>query len=217
MKRHFIYLLTGLVLAGSSAHAQEGVIRVIQPDGTVQEAQIPARKAPVEPQSAPAAVPAPVSAPAPVIEAAPTPPQAVSPADLAVSAPKKVEAPAEKPAEKSVEKSAKKAKPVKAAKPKKAPKPASVEASKSIPAPDALGKVMTPPRPVPQIVPGAYITKAQALDIALDYAPPAKSYDVLPRTYHDGRFIYVVQFATENGPRDILIDAKDGTIINKAR
>lgn len=207
MKRHFIYLLTGLVLAGSSAQAQDGVIRVIQPDGTVQEAQIPARKAPVEPQTAPVAAPA----PAPVIEPAPMPPQAVSPADLAVSAPKKVEAPAEKP----VEKSAKKAKPVKAVKPKKDPKPP--EASKPIPAPDALGKVMTPPRPVPQIAPGAYITKAQALEIALDYAPPAKSYDVLPRTYKDGRFIYVVQFATEDGPRDILIDAKDGAVINKAR
>lgn len=205
MKNRSILLALCLFFVPSSVWAQDSVIRVIQPDGSVIEAEMPKPKTPS--QSEPSQAAPPQVQPAPLPE--------VLPSDLAVSPP--VTTPkAKKPAKKFMP-----AKSVKtpSAKPQKGKTPKAAQDLKPapLPEPDALGKSMLPPRAKPEAAPGEYISKAQALRIALDYAPPARTYDVLPRTYDDGRFIYIVRFATEAGSRDILIDAKDGAIINKAR
>jgi uncharacterized membrane protein YkoI len=215
MKRHFIIIIVGLVFAGPPVHAQEGVIRVIQPDGSVEEAEIPAAKPPAAPQKPETALPAPAAS-APTAATTPVPkaqkPAPKSPSDMAVSPPAKTQ---NKPKNQVSESASKKPAKAQNKKDKKPKDEAKIDGP--LPAPDLQAKPMMPLPPLPKPAPGEYISKTQALNIALGYAPPVRSYDVLPRTYHDGRFIYVVRFITDQGPRDILIDASDGSVINLAR
>jgi uncharacterized membrane protein YkoI len=62
---------------------------------------------------------------------------------------------------------------------------------------------------------GVVIDSDTALRIALEYAPPARSFTVYEGRQHKGRVVYQVTFRTEGGPHDILIDAEDGKVWKK--
>jgi hypothetical protein len=68
------------------------------------------------------------------------------------------------------------------------------------------------PSSTPTVAPGAEITKELALQIAMQDAPPARSVNVVPRTYQ-GQQVFVVQFRTEDGLQEVLVDRTHGNII----
>lgn len=57
-----------------------------------------------------------------------------------------------------------------------------------------------------------YITRDAALRIALDVAPPARRFNVVPVTYKD-KPAYQVTFVTDDGTKEIMIDAQTGDIM----
>jgi hypothetical protein len=105
-----------------------------------------------------------------------------------------------KPAKKDNKKTAKKDKAKKGKKDKKGQKK-KASSSQAVKLPEAP--------PAYDIPPGTEITPEIAKMVALDYAPPARSVEILPRT-HKGRDVYVVRFRTDDGFVDVLVDAKTG-------
>lgn len=66
----------------------------------------------------------------------------------------------------------------------------------------------------PPAMRGAGVSQAEAVDIALGYAPPARRMEVLERTYNNLP-VYVVRFyeAETGAPVDVLVDVFSGRII----
>jgi uncharacterized membrane protein YkoI len=54
-----------------------------------------------------------------------------------------------------------------------------------------------------------------ALRIALEYAPPARSFTVHEGRQYQGKSVYQVTFKTENGAHDVLIDSTNGDVLKK--
>lgn len=75
-------------------------------------------------------------------------------------------------------------------------------------APNVPGKDLDA-RPPLDIPPGTEITPQVAKMIALDYAPPSRGIEVLPRVHND-KPVYVVRFRTDDGLKDVLIDRETG-------
>lgn len=59
------------------------------------------------------------------------------------------------------------------------------------------------------------IDKDVALRIALEYAPPARSFTVYEGRQYKDRIVYQVTFRTEGGPHDILVDAETGDVLKR--
>lgn len=59
------------------------------------------------------------------------------------------------------------------------------------------------------------MTRDIALRIALEYAPPARSFTVFEGRDYKGRIVYQVTFKTEGGPHDILVDAQNGKVLKR--
>jgi uncharacterized membrane protein YkoI len=59
----------------------------------------------------------------------------------------------------------------------------------------------------------AFISRNEALAIAIENAPPARNY-VLQRTMIDGKPAYAVDFKTDEGAYTVNIDAESGAILN---
>ncbi len=195
-----LYLCSALFLLviPSPSLAQGGAITIKKDDGTVEVFEIP--DAPPAPVQAPYEIrPSVMSAPAAVEK----PVVPVKP-DMAV----------EKPAKPAVKKAVKET-----AKNKVKPKP---KAKSKIKKPDVVSPpkkqvkilkepIMPEPRSLP---PGTVVTADLAKSIALEYAPPARSMDAVERLY-EGRKVFVVTFATETGPYDVLVDAQTGAVVKK--
>ena len=62
---------------------------------------------------------------------------------------------------------------------------------------------------------GVVIDSDTALRIALEYAPPARSFTVYEGRKYKDRVVYQVTFRTEGGPHDILIDSENGDVLKK--
>lgn len=62
---------------------------------------------------------------------------------------------------------------------------------------------------------GVVITKDVALRIALEVAPPSRSFTVLDGRDYKGTTVYQVSFKTENGMHDVLVDAQNGKILKQ--
>ncbi len=120
---------------------------------------------------------------------------------------KKEAAPVAKPEKKSEQKSEK---------PQKAPKEKPV---KEKPAKPVKEVVPLKPKPVsnpaykPVIAPGAELTREEAMAVAIESTSMmARGLDAFPRTL-DNRKVWVVVFKTDQGERDILVDAETGEIV----
>ncbi|MEM9469902.1 MAG: PepSY domain-containing protein, partial [Pseudomonadota bacterium] len=59
------------------------------------------------------------------------------------------------------------------------------------------------------------IDKDAALRIALEYAPPARSYTVFENRQFQDRVVYQVSFRTPEGVHDVLVDAENGKVLKK--
>jgi len=189
------------------AHAQD-TITVINEDGTKTSIDIG---------------PSPLgsSAPPPVelrIEpkaksAAPALSVAVDPAPVAKPA-KKAAAPEKKkaPVKKETASKKKKAQPEKKAKQKPAPKSKKKQAAPAAPVPAPATTLKRPPATsAPQRL-GEQMTPDDAIRIALDAAPPARSVNAHPVNYK-GLHAYQVVFATEDGNRSVFVDRETGKIV----
>lgn len=188
--RYFLFILVLLAFA-APAVADEPLIKVIREDGSVDVYNIPQRSPsppPVETDSGPTLED--------VMAATPVPPK---------------EKPSSKPGMKL------EPKPLKAAAANETPKKSEMkkEAKPSVhqasvaPAPKII-----PPKPVAalSVPPGQEVTRELALAIALPHAPPARSVNVVQRTY-EGKLVYLVQFKTDSGDRDVLVDARNGDVV----
>jgi hypothetical protein len=206
MKKTALILLVTVSIFPFCALAQDNLIRIIHDDGRVDEIEMPGNKKHVPPEMpADTATLPPASKDSPVAED-------IAPVQAAPD-------PVERAIEKAVRETDKAPAPKVAAKPAKKKQQ---EAKKETPAesapegaisqypasPEAIGRPMLEPEPR-QIPPGTEITKEMALSIALDFAPPARSVTVLPRT-HNGTPVFVVSFRTDDGIEDFLIDRQTG-------
>lgn len=203
MYRLFTLLWVAFLVGAVPALAESGdnMIRIINKDGSVTEFEIPAEKR-LPPPAQPETAPAPATSPAP--EAPSLAPQTALPEAAAPApSPEPVLAPeSTAPPKAKIVKVKKKAKP-----------------RVFVPTPrhKPLATLALPPASPPQ-APGE-ITREQAITIALEVAPPARSMDVERRSYED-RIVYVVAFRTDDGVQDVLVDAKSGdivTVLEKAR
>jgi len=200
--------LAVLVVLAAPARAEGNKIIVIGEDGSVSELDL---GAPAKPSPAPA-TPPPVqlrTKPAP-------PPVAAKPATAkpvaakpAAPAPEKLAKPAKKPAPPAPAKKA--GAPAKKKSQKKQAAPANVDQQKvdqHSPAADSA------PAPVPARGPrlGPAMTPDDAIRIALDHAPPARSVNAYPVNYN-GIHAYQVVFATEDGDRSVFVDRESGKIV----
>lgn len=61
--------------------------------------------------------------------------------------------------------------------------------------------------------PDTAIPKSLAISIAIQHAPPARDFKVL-REMHDGIPVYAVVFKTEDGPHTVMVDARNGEVVN---
>lgn len=115
-----------------------------------------------------------------------------------------VAAPAPAPAVKAVEKAA----------PKKPAAKKSAVKAKAAPPPKPA--VVTPPRlPVQREIENGQapvITRGKAISIALGYAPPSTDVEVY-RASFQGRNVYAVEFKTEAGFHEVLIDDQTGKVL----
>jgi hypothetical protein len=186
-----LFTLAVIMVLVSSAWAQDNKIRVINEDGTVSEIDLGSgggAAAPLEPKvKKPAEQEIPAKAPA----AAPAKPVEEPAVKTAVQEKKK---PKEKAAQtKSKTKSAKSS--------KKSPPPKPQPVSKP---------------PVKRILPkGEKFTRDEAMAIAIDSTSMiARGLEAYPRI-HEGREVWVVVFKTEQGERDILVDAMTGEIVTR--
>lgn len=200
-------LLTAAILIAfsSAAFAESGKIVVKNEDGTVSSIDI--GPAPAEPEAPPppsilrkhqsAAPPAPVAAKPDPVPA----PVASAPAPAAAK-------PAKKPAP---PKQAAATTPA----PKKKPTPPPAKQKQAAPAKPV-------PAPAPDIVPtaaapmqprlGPNMTPEDAIRIALDAAPPARSVDAYPVNYK-GLHAYQIVFDTEDGDRSLFVDRESGKLV----
>lgn len=207
--RYLIFAVA--VLFSAQAFAQDNIIRIIKEDGSVVEFEMGR-----PPEAAPE--PAPVSASAPEPE-----PESTA---LPKSEPKAPAVVEKEPMAGVPETASQNAQAPVAEKPKKAAKPKAVVKTKAststVPIPmrkPAAAKYAAPDVYAPSrsdVTPGeTVITKNVALAIALENdAPPARSVQVLPRNY-EGRPVFVVQFRTEDGLYDMLIDRRSGEIVER--
>ena len=187
--------------------AQEGggAIRVIQPDGTVQEVELPGWGAPKTPEP---------QAASPVQDTATLPPAREEGASRKSTLDEAIEKAVEqaddvKPEEPKAAKPEKKSAAKDKKKKNKKKKKKSAKPDGPVPAqPEKVGRNLDKPEPR-TFPPGTEITPELAKSIALDYAPPARSVEVLPRTY-EGKPVYIVRFRTETGLEDVIIDAVNG-------
>lgn len=210
------YLIFALVLLwGAPLLAKDNVIRIIKEDGTVVEFEMgrPPEAVPVAEEQAPEAEKA-VMPSSPEQETATVPAAEESPVSEQPAAQDSIEEITAEPAAPSplpdVKPKSEPEKPKQAARKDTAPVPPRKPAGAQYAAPDAY----VPSRS--DITPGlSVISKDVALAIALENgAPPAHSVQVLPRTY-EGRDIFVVQFRTENGLYDMLVDRHSGALIER--
>ena len=187
-----------LAFSASAAYAQNKII-VIDETGKVSEIDIgpspmaPAPKAP-EKQAAPEAAPVPAATPEPAPVAKPT----------KKPAPKKEVVKKEAPAAKKADAAPKK-KSTKKVDQKKQAAPATAKPVKQ-----------RPPReeyvsPRPQRM-GPSMTPEDAIRIALDVAPPARSVTASPVNYK-GLHAYEVVFRTENGDQFVYVDRDSGKVV----
>jgi len=210
-------ILLAFIIITFSTSAYAETITVIHDDGTKTSIEIGPTPSvePVPQSSAPPRtvtadpVPAakPVKAPAKSAETKPVkkpapPKQAAKKTPVKKEAVKKQSASAKKKTAKAVEK---KAQP-KADQPKTAKKKAAPTA------PVAAAKAPEP-RPVTASAQrlGEQMTSDDAIRIALDVAPPARSVHAVPVNYK-GLHAYQVIFATEDGDRSVFVDRETGKI-----
>ncbi len=197
--------LAFLLAFSTSAYAQGNTITVVGDDGTVTSIDI--GPSPLEPQGAPEnksvrISPPVVVEPAPVVEPAKEP--AKKPAAPKQATKKEVK---KSPAKKEVKKAA-------APKKKKASQKPKQKAKKKQAAPAAAPE-KTPPRPTAAPLQhglGAQMTPDDAIRIALDAAPPARSVNAYPVNYK-GLHAYQVVFDTEDGKRSVFIDRETGKLV----
>lgn len=200
-------LLTLAFLIAFSASAHADTITVVNEDGTVSSIDI--GPSPLEPKGEP-------SAPPPVElrvvpehkSVAPSAPAAADPATAPVA--KSVKKPAKKPAppKQATKKETKKS----AAQKKKKTQATSKQKSKK--------KQAAPAAPVPALDRtssrparlGEQMTPDDAIRIALDAAPPARSVNAYP-VNHNGIHAYQVVFDTEDGKRSVFVDRETGRIV----
>jgi hypothetical protein len=102
--------------------------------------------------------------------------------------------------------------------PAPAPEPAPKETKSEKPAKKEKLKHPKPP-PVPQqkavqqqLEPGREISERMASSIAFDRAPPSSDFTTTRQSY-EGKPVYVVTFATESGPYDVVVEAATGAIV----
>lgn len=83
--------------------------------------------------------------------------------------------------------------------------------------PEKPSSVVSTPRIIDytKLPEGVVIHSDTALRIALEYAPPARSFTVYEGRQYKDRIVYQVTFRTEGGPHDILIDAENGDVLKK--
>ena len=87
--------------------------------------------------------------------------------------------------------------------------------AKPKPAPKAVKRVMVKPPPLPvqrEITAGAVITRAKAISIALDYAPPSSDVEVFLSEF-EGQQAYAVLFKVEQGVHEVLIHSVSGEVL----
>jgi len=189
------------------AFAEGNKITVVGEDGTVTSIDI--GPSPLEPSAEPADKPVNLRRAPPAADPAP------------------VEKPAKKAASKKpdAKKESKKETPVKKeAKKKKAATPAKKDAKKDTKKTAKKNKsqkkqaATASPAPLPDRTPsrpvrlGPNMTPDDAIRIALDVAPPARSVNAIPVNYK-GLHAYQVVFSTEDGNRSIFIDRETGKIV----
>ena len=209
------------------AHAQDtGTIKVIRDDGAIQSIEIP---------SAPSVAEEVVVSPAPKTE-----PKVMSAEDLMKQMEEAI--PAEAVSVPEVKPEPEETKPVVTKKDAPKAKKKKVIAKKKTTKSKAVAKSSvhqympssTPP-PLPNIKPpkptyvaqpsritdytdlpsNTYIDRDVALRVALEYAPPARSFTVHDNRQYKDRIVYQVTFKTEDGPHDILVDAETGDVLKK--
>lgn len=197
----FLLVVICLVCA-MPAHAD--VIRVIQEDGSTVEIDIPGAVQ-VPPRPAPELVPDPLSDPLyePLSEPLPEPVPVVAPASVAPDATTEKLLETEVSPEQEGAETIAQPEPVEPdyPRPDRKPRVPVVEKIEAAAPANKAGPVMTGP-----------LTRDQAVQVALDYAPPARRMQILPRIY-EGRKVYVVAFFTDNGREDILVDMISGEIV----
>lgn len=80
--------------------------------------------------------------------------------------------------------------------------------------PDISERAFPTPQYKPEVsgVPTGPITRQQAIDVALERAPPANSFFAISDVV-DQRPVFVVRFRTDNGPIEIIVDQGTGEIV----
>lgn len=197
--------LAFLLAFSAPAYAQNNTITVINEDGTKSSIDIGPTPAapPVEPPRKPAA-PARSVTPDPAPQATPARKPAKKPATTQQA---KKETPVKKaPAKKSA-----------APKKKKAKTTTGIQTGKKreISAVPLVAQLHSSPRtstaPRPQRL-GPAMTPDDAIRIALDAAPPARSVHAIPVNYK-GLHAYQVVFRTEEGDRSVFVDRESGRVV----
>lgn len=204
--------LTILIAFSASAYAESNTITVVNEDGT--KTSIDIGPSPVAPPVESVVKSAP---PARMVDA--DTPAPVKPAKKPAAKPAKKPAPQKQAVKKAPEKKASVKKEA-AVKKKKTAKPADKKAAQK------AQKKQTPAKPVaatdkapkaPSAAPsqqrlGPHMTPDDAIRIALDAAPPARSVHAYAVNYK-GLHAYQVIFATEEGDRSVFVDRETAKII----
>ncbi|MCB1720876.1 MAG: PepSY domain-containing protein [Rhodospirillales bacterium] len=60
------------------------------------------------------------------------------------------------------------------------------------------------------------IRRAQAISVALDYAPPSSDVEVY-RSEYKGQSVFVVMFKVEDGYHEVLVDAYNGKVLDSRK
>lgn len=211
-----------LLAFSASAYAQGNTITVVGDDGTKTSIEI--APSPLAPPVAPKidlrknSVAPPQAAPA---DPAPTPAPKAAAKPVKKPAPQKQAAPKETPAKKAPVKkevAPKKKKTAKApekkspqkAQPSKATSPAQASPQPVQPNPNEGGPVSRSFSEGGRL--GPHMTPDDAIRIALDVAPPARSVHAFAVNYK-GLHCYQVIFATEDGDRSVFVDRETGKVV----
>jgi len=80
---------------------------------------------------------------------------------------------------------------------------------------NAISQVQKPVLDYKNLPSNMTIDKDTALRIALEYAPPARSFTVHENRTYKGKNVYQISFKTENGMHDILVDSESGRVLKK--
>lgn len=229
-----VFLLFAFLLTITApAFAQGNTITVVNPDGTKTSIDIgpspeaseqvtitPSRTVGADtaspPQAAKEAVKEPAQKPAPKTEAKPQAKSVVKPATKptpAKQAAKKSPAQKDAAAQKKPDAKAQKKKPAKnAAKNTAKDKEPKNASAKAAPVPEAPRPSAQGPSVQGQRNLGPNMTPDDAIRIAVDSAPPARSVHASPVNYK-GLHAYEVVFATENGNHYIYVDRETGRVV----